>query len=105
MLGDAAHAIPPSAGQGINQAFEDVYMFSLLLAQAGKVAMEKALTFWQQYRQERIEQIMALNKQIDLRRMPSDEKTKDEMEDMNLEWLYLPDFKAVVDNWLANQTA
>ncbi|KIN04995.1 hypothetical protein OIDMADRAFT_116208 [Oidiodendron maius Zn] len=105
MLGDAAHAIPPSAGQGINQAFEDVYMFSLLLAQAGKVAMEKALTFWQQYRQERIEQIMALNKQIDLRRMPSDEKTKDEMEDMNLEWLYLPDFKAVVDNWLADQTA
>ena len=105
MLGDAAHAIPPSAGQGINQAFEDVYMFSLLLAQAGKVAVEKALTFWQQYRQERIEQIMALNKQIDLRRMPSDEKTKDEMEDMNLEWLYLPDFKAVVDNWLADQTA
>jgi 2-polyprenyl-6-methoxyphenol hydroxylase-like FAD-dependent oxidoreductase len=105
MLGDAAHAIPPSAGQGINQAFEDIYMFALLLAQAGKVEMQKALTFWQQYRQERIEAIMALNKQIDLRRMSSDEKTKAEMEEMNLEWLYAPDFKAVVENWLAEQAA
>jgi hypothetical protein len=25
-------AIPPSAGQGISQAFEDIYMFALLLA-------------------------------------------------------------------------
>ena len=32
ILGDSAHAIPPSAGQGINQAFEDLYMFSLLLS-------------------------------------------------------------------------
>jgi hypothetical protein len=62
-------------------------MFALLLAQAGKVEMQKALTFWQQYRQGRIEAIMALNKQIDLRRMPSDEKTKGEMEEMKLEWL------------------
>jgi 2-polyprenyl-6-methoxyphenol hydroxylase-like FAD-dependent oxidoreductase len=101
ILGDSAHTIPPSGGQGINQAFEDIYMFALLLAQAGKVEMQKALTFWQQYRQERIEAIMALNKQIDLRRMPSDEKTKGEMEE---EWLYSPDFKAVVENWVAEKT-
>ena len=104
ILGDAAHAIPPSAGQGINQAFEDIYMFALLLAQAGKVELQKALAFWQHYRQQRIEAIMALNKQIDLRRMPSDDKTKGEMEEMNLEWLYAPDFKAIVENWLVEQT-
>ncbi|KAJ5188114.1 Monooxygenase FAD-binding [Penicillium cf. griseofulvum] len=32
ILGDAAHAIPPSAGQGANQAFEDAYSFGTLLA-------------------------------------------------------------------------
>jgi 2-polyprenyl-6-methoxyphenol hydroxylase-like FAD-dependent oxidoreductase len=105
ILGDAAHAIPPSAGQGINQAFEDIYMFSLLLAQADKIEMQKALTFWQKYRQERIEQIMLLNKQIDLRRMPKDDGTKGEMEEMKLEWLYSPDFKAVVENWIASEKA
>jgi 2-polyprenyl-6-methoxyphenol hydroxylase-like FAD-dependent oxidoreductase len=103
IVGDAAHAIPPSAGQGINQAFEDVYMFSLLIAQAEKVEVSKALAFWQKYRQERIEAIMLLNKQIDLRRMPTDEKTKAEMEEMELGWLYSPDFKAVVDDWVATQ--
>jgi 2-polyprenyl-6-methoxyphenol hydroxylase-like FAD-dependent oxidoreductase len=105
ILGDAAHAIPPSAGQGINQAFEDIYMFSLLLAQADKIEMQKALTFWQKYRQERIEQIMLLNKQIDLRRMPKDDGTKGEMEEMKLEWLYSPDFKAVVEKWIASEKA
>jgi len=39
ILGDAAHAIPPSAGQGINQAFEDAYIFALLLGQVDKVNM------------------------------------------------------------------
>lgn len=105
ILGDSAHAIPPSAGQGINQAFEDIYMFALLLAQSGRVEMQKALAFWQEYRQGRIEQIMVLNKQIDLRRMPSDEKSIGEIEVMNLEWLYSPDFKAVVENWLAKLSA
>lgn len=35
ILGDAAHAIPPSAGQGINQAFEDTYVLAELLHAAG----------------------------------------------------------------------
>lgn len=47
---------------------------------------------------------MALNKQIDLRRMPSDDEKKGEMEEMHIDWLYSPDFEAVVDNWLSEQT-
>jgi 2-polyprenyl-6-methoxyphenol hydroxylase-like FAD-dependent oxidoreductase len=35
ILGDAAYTIPPSAGQGIKQALEDVYMFALLLSVRG----------------------------------------------------------------------
>lgn len=103
ILGDAAHAIPPSAGQGINQAFEDVYIFALLLGQSDKVKMQAALDFWQKYRQERIDKIMLLNNQIDLRRMPPAERDKmglGEMEEFDLGWLYLPDFKHDVERWV-----
>lgn len=108
ILGDAAHAIPPSAGQGINQAFEDVYMFALLLGEAAKVDMQKALTFWQSYRQQRVDKILELNKQIDLRRMPVEDSVvgKDSgfaREEFDLSWLYEPDFKKDVQLWVAQQ--
>jgi hypothetical protein len=45
-------------------------MFALLLAQADKVKMQDALSSWQSYRQQRIDKIMDLNRQIDLRRAP-----------------------------------
>lgn len=109
ILGDAAHAIPPSAGQGINQAFEDVYILALLLARSGEIAnLKDALSFWQSYRQGRVDKVFELNTQIDLRRMPSDDTvTGDESglqkEDFDLEWLYKPDFKQIVDEWILKQ--
>lgn len=111
-LGDSAHAIPPSAGQGINQAFEDVYMFALLLAASkkGDVKFEDALTFWQGYRQDRINKILELNKQIDLRRMPKQgsaegvEKEEVARQEFDLSWLYEPDFRAEVGKWVKSVT-
>ncbi|EXJ86825.1 hypothetical protein A1O3_03779 [Capronia epimyces CBS 606.96] len=129
ILGDAAHAIPPSAGQGINQAFEDVYMFSLLLAAStgnggggggggsggdggsgsgGVVGFEPALAFWQDYRQDRINKVLELNKQIDLRRLPKPAQKEHEHEEVevvapqefDLTWLYEPDFRAEVETWI-----
>lgn len=108
ILGDAAHAIPPSAGQGINQAFEDVYMFALLLAEAkrGKAKLEDTLTTWVSYRQDRINKVLELNKQVDLRRMPSQAHNGSEpvievaKQDFDLRWLYEPDFKAEVETWV-----
>jgi 2-polyprenyl-6-methoxyphenol hydroxylase-like FAD-dependent oxidoreductase len=106
IVGDGAHAIPPSAGQGINQAFEDVYMFALLLAESskGKVEFAEALKFWQTYRQGRVDKVLQLNKQIDMRRMPKDTNSKqdgsDEEVPFDLAWLYEPDFKAVVESWV-----
>ena len=48
ILGDAAHAVPPSTGQGVNQAFEDAWMLALLLKNLSNgVELEKALQFWQ----------------------------------------------------------
>jgi len=109
ILGDSAHAIPPSAGQGINQAFEDIYIFSLLLGEVGKhkVDMQDALSFWQRHRQERIEKVMVLNGQIELRRMPKEERDKmpaGSMQEIELSWLYEPNFKDVVDRWIADRS-
>lgn len=105
ILGDGAHAIPPSAGQGINQAFEDAYMFALLLGQANKVDVHEALQFWQDYREQRIAQAPNPNEQIEMRRMTEEEKQKENMpagsiHEMELSWLYKPNFKKDVDDWV-----
>lgn len=99
ILGDAAHAIPPTAGQGINQAFEDVYMFALLLGQAEKIKIEDGLVFWQTYRQDRVDKVLKLNEQINRRRVPGLKRNSDDK--LHLGWLYEPDFEAVVNSWIA----
>ncbi|QKX60412.1 uncharacterized protein TRUGW13939_07557 [Talaromyces rugulosus] len=102
-----AHAIPPSAGQGINQAFEDVYILALLLGQANRVSsLRDALSFWQTYRQDRVDKILELNKQIDIRRMPSSDNVVGVDSgvvrgDFDLRWLYNPDFKKIVNDWVS----
>jgi 2-polyprenyl-6-methoxyphenol hydroxylase-like FAD-dependent oxidoreductase len=103
ILGDAAHAIPPSAGQGINQAFEDVYMLALILGERERIKdVRAALSFWQEYRQARVDRVLELNAQIDLRRMPGSHGGLQRGE-FDLEWLYKPDFKAHVEEWVKQQ--
>jgi 2-polyprenyl-6-methoxyphenol hydroxylase-like FAD-dependent oxidoreductase len=107
ILGDAAHAIPPSAGQGINQAFEDVYIFALLLGQVDEVDTQDSLKFWQEYREQRVAKILLLNKQIELRQMPKEERDKmppGSVQEMELSWLYKPNFKDNVDRWVVART-
>ncbi|KAB8071005.1 hypothetical protein BDV29DRAFT_197681 [Aspergillus leporis] len=100
ILGDAAHAIPPSAGQGINQAFEDVYTYSLIVAKEGSnTSLEQVLKIWQRGRQERVEKVLKLNAQIDMRRMPkqSGDEEQEVPEESDLGWLYRVDFDAMVE--------
>lgn len=55
LVGDAAHAIPPSSGQGINQALEDIHSLTLVLKRSQELL--PALAKWQHMRQERIDRV------------------------------------------------
>jgi 2-polyprenyl-6-methoxyphenol hydroxylase-like FAD-dependent oxidoreductase len=103
ILGDAAHAIPPSAGQGVNQAFEDTYALALLLGkmnmQSKSKTMRDALVFWQEYRQGRVEKVVALTKQVDLRRVP-ETRGEQTLEPFESGWLYNVDIEGDVRGWV-----
>ena len=103
ILGDAAHAIPPSAGQGANQAFEDSYSLALLLASYnGKVSLWDALETWGAYRVQRMDEVLRLTNRLMYMRMTEEERAN-MSEDMRFEldgsdagksqlgWLYLVD--------------
>jgi len=110
IVGDGAHAIPPSAGQGVNQAFEDVYLLARVLGRllgsgpnVSNKEFERALFGWQSFRQTRIDRTIEINKEMDLRRMP---KTPGAADDGNQElgdmpamydWLFNVDFEKALD--------
>lgn len=77
ILGDAAHAIPPTAGQGASQGFEDAFTLAALLPRiTTKVPLEKALTQWQDMRQQRIDKVIKLTLQLNNARLPEAEREK-----------------------------
>lgn len=102
LVGDAAHALPPSSGQGISQAVEDVVMLALLL---GKGQGEnKDLRWWQEYRQARLEQLLLLNARVDRRRLPktlgSGEDEEVDEHGFDLDWLYGVDVVKDVERYI-----
>lgn len=87
ILGDSAHGMSPRSGQGVNQAFEDVYTIAMILGRLYSATgppptneqLGRALHGWQTFRQERVDHVLEVNRQMDLRRMPnmSDTQKKD----------------------------
>jgi len=58
IMGDAAHALPPSSGQGVNQTLEDVYALTRLLEKTGVLLeggteLVNVLEYWQEIRQKK----------------------------------------------------
>ncbi|KAM0713377.1 hypothetical protein Q7P37_010339 [Cladosporium fusiforme] len=109
LVGDAAHAIPRSAGQGVNQAFEDVYTLALTMKDltsevAESAALALRLRKWQQWRFARVGGILELNGLIEARRTPREERTERQrvLADtrMDLGWLFGVDFEEAVQSWV-----
>lgn len=97
IVGDAAHAIPPTAGQGANQAFEDSYSLAILLNKLEpELSLQYALNKWHTYRQERVDKVLVLSGQMSNIRLSAEEQSKlpkeqvwHEEEGDQLAWLYL----------------
>ncbi|KAJ9604950.1 hypothetical protein H2200_010339 [Cladophialophora chaetospira] len=116
IIGDAAHALPPSSGQGVNQALEDIHALTKLLVLLNSnpsIARKDALEFWQTLRQARIDAVLdwATNR-TNVQRMPLAEREKlvregkvldasntENFDDMR--WLYLPDTDKLIGEWAA----
>lgn len=113
LVGDSAHAIPPTAGQGANQAFEDVRALATLLAKLSPdVPLDKAAAKWQAYRQERVKKVLELTQQMNAKRLPESERAKlppgaiwsDQSltrgDGGELRWLYDPDLAVEAEKWV-----
>ncbi|KAI4728802.1 FAD/NAD(P)-binding domain-containing protein [Aureobasidium sp. EXF-10728] len=103
LVGDSAHAVPPSSGQGISQAVEDVVMLAILLGRGKRD--KKDLAWWQGFRQDRLEQILILNARTDRRRLPKlsgaeEQEDVDVEQGFDLDWLYGIDVVAEVEKYV-----
>lgn len=74
IIGDAAHAIPPTLGQGIAQGIEDGFLLAQVLARVQAERSDQllpaAMQLWQNLRQARIHRISRLSKLVGTRLLP-----------------------------------
>lgn len=63
IIGDAAHGIPPHAGQGAGMAFEDAATLADKIAAGRDGGLEPLLAEWQGHRMERIKRVIDLTAQ------------------------------------------
>jgi len=65
VIGDAAHAFPPTGGQGAGMAIEDAGSLGIVLGEVEKCGgLEAALKAWQTSRKNRVDQVAAYVREI-----------------------------------------
>ena len=118
LVGDAAHAVPPTTGLGASMALEDVYALSLLLKELReepRLQWADAVKFWEGIRQKRIGDILTLTKQLNNKRLPTDKQAeiiaqfgpqevwadRSEEDPTQMAWLYDYSVARDIDEWAA----
>jgi 2-polyprenyl-6-methoxyphenol hydroxylase-like FAD-dependent oxidoreductase len=77
LVGDAAHAIAPTAGQGACQALEDAMTLAVLFSSLSSLeAMGHGFKFWEKVRKERVERVKTLTLQLGNNRLPQEDREK-----------------------------
>ncbi|OLN87168.1 putative oxidoreductase YetM [Colletotrichum chlorophyti] len=115
VIGDAAHAFPPTTGQGASMAFEDAVSLALVLKKCrdseGAIGWEDAVGFWQGMRTERLRDLVVLTKKLNNKRLPSEEMAKLPKEEVwfeegegQMRWLYEPEIEARIEEWVRDKT-
>ena len=108
LVGDGAHAIPPTIGQGATQGLEDVFSFAMLLGRLPRgAAWGKALKWWQEMRQGRVDRVLNLTTRMNNARASKEERDKlpadplwQTEEEEDLGWLYNFEIKDAVVGWI-----
>ncbi|KZL63740.1 kynurenine 3-monooxygenase [Colletotrichum tofieldiae] len=111
VLGDAAHAIPPTTGQGASMALEDAATLALIVKRTrgsrGKIGWEEAVGFWQGIRRERLGELVVLTRMLNNKRLPSDKMAELPREEVWFEkgegqmmWLYVPKIESRIEEWV-----
>lgn len=115
VVGDAAHAMLPSSGQGANSAIEDAVTLSVLLGHVfgtshDKIELRDALDFWQKTRQARIQLVQNLARENMQQRLPEAERQKipgleviGGSEEQRNDWLMLARVREEMEDWVAAQ--
>ncbi|EXA34177.1 hypothetical protein FOVG_14614 [Fusarium oxysporum f. sp. pisi HDV247] len=77
MIGDAAHAMPASSGQGVNQALEDAFSLAKVLSyEWNDEVLPKVLSTWQSWRQDKIDRIHEMMRATNMMRSSELERSK-----------------------------
>ncbi|MCJ1447465.1 MAG: hypothetical protein MMC23_007976 [Stictis urceolatum] len=107
VLGDAAHAIPPTAGQGATMGIEDGFSLAALMGLVSKEGKWKgAVEWWQGVRQTRVDQVLDLTARLNNARLPKEEREKLPQDKLwasdggeDLGWLYNHRIEEEVLEW------
>ncbi|EWY89566.1 hypothetical protein FOYG_10387 [Fusarium oxysporum NRRL 32931] len=96
MIGDAAHAMPASSGQGVNQALEDAFSLAKIPSyECNDEVWPKVLRAWQSWRQDKIDRIHEMMRATNMMRSSELERSKlleteskDQSTKNNMQWLF-----------------
>ncbi|KAF3802534.1 FAD-dependent monooxygenase paxM [Colletotrichum gloeosporioides] len=111
VLGDAAHAIPPTTGQGASMALEDAASLALVLKRVkesgGRIGWAEGVGFWEAMRRERLGELVVLTKKLNNKRLPPQEMEKLGRDEVwfeegegQMRWLYVPEIEQRVEEWV-----